>query len=147
RRLTPCHEILESRSSLVLADASTHVCFSEGPYRLEGVRFFAGVPLLAPDDIPVGVVCILGRRPRRTPAEDVMILEQFGRQGSLLLTQLSLGRPESELPGRLGAGMLLRPSLEVLLDAELRLLHQTGGSMEVAVIEVEDPEHVREAIV
>ena len=38
-----------------------------------------------------------------------MILEQIGRQGSLLLRLLALGRPESELPGRLGAGMMLRP--------------------------------------
>jgi CheY-like chemotaxis protein len=55
-KLPPCHEILESRSSLVLGDASKHACFSSGPYRLEGVRFFAGVPLLAPEGLPIGVI-------------------------------------------------------------------------------------------
>jgi CheY-like chemotaxis protein len=145
-RLPPCHEILESRSSLVLADASAHACFSTGPYHLEGVRFFAGVPLLAPEGIPIGVVCLLDSHARKTYAEDLVILEQVGRQGSLLLKRLALGRPESELPGRLGAGMMLRPSLELLVDAELRLLRQNAGSMELAVVEMDDPQQMREAV-
>jgi hypothetical protein len=145
-KLPPCHEILESCSSLVLADASAHACFSTGPYHLEGVRFFAGVPLLAPEGIPIGVVCLLDSHARKTHAEDLVILEQVGRQGSLLLKLLALGRPESELPGRLGAGMMLRPSLELLVDAELRLLRQRTGSMELAVVEMDDPEQMREAV-
>ena len=145
-KLPPCHEILESCSSLVLADASAHACFSTGPYRLEGVRFFAGVPLLAPEGIPIGVVCLIDSQRAEDHAEDLMILEQVGRQGSLLLRLLALGRPESELPGRLGAGMMLRPSLEVLVDAELRLLRQSAGSMELAVVEMDDPEQMREAV-
>ena len=145
-KLPPCHEILESCSSLVLADASVHACFSTGPYRLEGVRFFAGVPLLAPEGIPIGVVCLVDARARKTYAEDLVILEQIGRQGSLLLKLLALGRPESELPGRLGAGMMLRPTLEVLLDAELRLLRQSAGSLELAVVEMDDPQQMREAV-
>jgi CheY-like chemotaxis protein len=145
-KLPPCHEILESCSSLVLADASAHACFSTGPYHLEGVRFFAGVPLLAPEGIPIGVVCLVDSQARKTHAEDLVILEQIGRQGSLLLKLLALGRPESELPGRLGAGMMLRPSLEVLLDAELRLLRQSSGSLELAVVEMDDPQQMREAV-
>ena len=145
-KLSPCREILESNSSLVLADASTHACFSTGPYHLEGVRFFAGVPLLAPEGIAIGVICVLDSHVRRTQAEDLLILEQVGRQGSLLFRLLALGRPESELPGRLGAGMLLRPALEILLDAEMRLLRHAGGSIELAVIEMDEPEHLRQAV-
>jgi CheY-like chemotaxis protein len=145
-RLPPCYEILESCSSLVLADASAHACFSAGPYRLEGVRFFAGVPLLAPEGIPIGVVCLIDSQARRTFAEDLAILEQLGRQGSLLLRLLALGRPESELPGRYGPGLMLRPSLELLVDAELRRLRQSAGSMELAVVEMEDLEQMRQAV-
>ena len=145
-RLPPCHEILESGSSLVLADASAHACFAAGPYRLEGVRFFAGVPLLAPEGVPIGVICLLDSHARRTCAEDLVILEQVGRQGSLLLELLARGRPESELPGRLGAGMMLRPTLEVLVDAELRTLRRGSGSMELAVVEMEDSQQMREAV-
>jgi len=145
-RLPPCHEILESGSSLVLADASAHACFSAGPYRLEGVRFFAGVPLMAPEGDPIGVVCLVDAQARRMYAEDLTILELLGRQGSLLLQLLALGRPESELPGRLGPGMMLRPALEVLVDAELRRLRQSTGSMELAVVEMDDPQQMREAV-
>ena len=146
-RLSPCYEILESRSSLVLADASAHACFSEGPYRLEGTRFFAGVPLLAPEGTPIGVICLLDARPRTTQAEDLLILEQVGRQGSLLLKLLAGGRPESELPGRLGPGLVLRPSLDLMVDAELRMLRKLGGSMELAVVEMDDPQDLRQAVV
>ncbi len=146
-RLPPCHEILESRSSLVLADASSHACFRAGPYRLDGIGFFAGVPLLSPGKDPIGVICIFDPTPRITQAEDLLILEQMGRQGSLLMELLSLGRPDAELPGRFGGGMVLRPSLELLVDAELRLLGRQGGSMELAVVEVDDPSVVREAVI
>src|SRR5262245_24676514 len=144
-KLSPASAILESGSSLVLADASSHACFSSAPYRVEDARFFAGVPLLAAD-IPVGVVCVLDRRARSTSAEDLLILEQLGRQGSILLRLLQLGRPQSEVPGRLGPGMLLRRTLEVLIDAELRLLRQIGGSMELAVVEMDDPQQMRTAV-
>jgi hypothetical protein len=89
---------------------------------------------------------VLDSHARRTDAEDLLILEQVGRQGSLLFRLLALGRPESELPGRLGAGMLLRPSFELLVDAELRLLRRFGGSMELAVLEMDDSQRLREAV-
>ncbi len=146
KRLPPCLEILESGSSLVLADASVHPYFSAEHYRLQGVRFFAGVPLLSPEGDPIGVICLVDAKARRTYAEDLTILEVVGRQGSLLLRLLTLGRPASELPGRLGPGMMLRPSFEVVVDAELRRLHQSSGSMEVAVVEMDDPQQMREAV-
>jgi len=146
-RVPPCYEILESGSSLVLSDASTHRCFSAGPYRLEGIRFFAGVPLMAPEGIPIGVICLLDAHARTSHAEDLLILEQVGSQGSLLLKLLALGRPKSEFPGRLGPGLMLRPSLELIVDAEIRLLRKIGGSMELAVMELDDPEELREVVV
>lgn len=146
-RLPPCQEILESGSSLVLADACTSPCFSSGPYKLEGIRFFAGVPLVAPTKVPIGVVCILDPQARQTLAEDLVILEQVGRQGSLLLRMLAMNSPESQLPGRLGAGMMLRPSLQLVLDAEVRMLRKLGGSLELAVVEMEEPEQMRELVV
>jgi hypothetical protein len=64
-----------------------------------------------------------------------------------LLKLLALGRPESELPGRLGPGLVLRPSLDLMVDAELRLLRKIGGSMELAVVQMDDPQQLREAVV
>jgi len=101
---------------------------------------------MAPEGDPIGVVCLVDAQARRMYAEDLTILELLGRQGSLLLQLLALGRPESELPGRLGPGMMLRPALEVLVDAELRRLRQSTGSMELAVVEMDDPQQMREAV-
>ena len=63
-----------------------------------------------------------------------------------MLELLELERPAAELPGRLGAGMLLRPSLELMINAELRLLEQQGGSMELAVVETDAPQAIREVV-
>jgi hypothetical protein len=104
------------------------------------------VPLFAREGVPIGVVCVLDSQARKADAEDLLILEQLGRQGSLLLQMLALGREENELPGRYGAGMVLRPTLEVMVDAELRLLRQYGGSLSLALIELNDVEPVRQRI-
>jgi hypothetical protein len=42
---------------------------------------------------------------------------------------------------------MLRPSVDLLVDAELRLLRRHGGSMELAVVEMNDPQELREAVV
>jgi len=91
-------------------------------------------------------VCIFDPQPRQTRAEDLLILEQVGRQGSILLRMLAMQSPKSQLPGRLGAGMMLRPTLEVILDAEVRTLRKLGGSIELAVVELEDPARMRELV-
>jgi CheY-like chemotaxis protein len=137
-KLPQCYEVLETGASLVLADASNHPCCPAGPAGLGVVRFFAGVPLLAPEGTPVGVLCVLDARPRAIAAEDLLILEHFGRLGSSILSLLARGRPESELPDRFGPGVWARDTFALLSDAEARLLHRSGGSMDLAVIEVDD---------
>src|SRR5262249_462837 len=47
----------------------------------------------------------------------------------------------------LGPGLVLRPSLDLMVDAELRMLRKLGGSMELAVVEMDDPEELRQAVV
>ena len=42
--------------------------------------------------------------------------------------------------------MMLRSPLELVVDAELRRLRQSTGSMELAVVEMDEPEWMREAV-
>jgi hypothetical protein len=110
------------------------------------VRFFAGVPLQATGGVTVGVGALIDARPRTIHAEDLIILEFFGRRGSALLQTLALGAGEADLPGRFGPGVLVRNAFETTLDAELRLLARVGGSIELAIVELDDTRGLAEAM-
>jgi CheY-like chemotaxis protein len=146
QKVPQSYEVLETGSSLIFADAAQHPCFAAGPSGGDCVRFFAGVPLRTVDDVPVGVVCAFDQQPRQFYADDLVILEQFGRRGSALLDLLARGRFDQELPGILGAGLLARVTFELLLDAEARILRRAGGSLEIIVVELHEVEAARTVV-
>jgi twitching motility two-component system response regulator PilH len=145
RSLPEAYEVLETGSSLVLPDASAHPFESVGQ-ALGGIRFFVGVPLMVSERIPVGVICFFKPEPLQLEAEDLSIIQLFGRRGSTLLSQLADGRPTHELAGRYGSGILPRTVFERLLDIELHLLSRLGGTMALAVMDVTAVSEVRSAI-
>ena len=55
----------------------------------EGLRFYAGAPLIAPGGFAVGVLCALDHQPRTLTADQLEALETIARQ---VITQLELRR-------------------------------------------------------
>jgi CheY-like chemotaxis protein len=141
-RLPQSYEIVETKTSLVIPDASMNPFFATALGKVAGVRFFAGVPVLAPDKTPIGVLCVLDAQPRAMAAEDLLILEHFGSIASSRM--LTLERAESE-PDR-GPAVWDRETFTLLIDAEARLLHRDGGSMELDMVEVDDLRTVSAAL-
>lgn len=79
------HAILE-RSAMVIEDATEDPRFSDNPL-VTGemhVRFYAGVPVFA-NDLPIGTVCVIDRKPRTLDAGQILALEALARQVSSLL--------------------------------------------------------------
>jgi len=144
-RMAYCLEVIESGSSLVLADASTHPSFAAFGRSLRGIRFFAGVPIVSSEGVTFGVLCLFESKPRTFEAEDLLILEQLGRRGSLLMEALAAGRPTERGWGP-SPGLVAPSTFECLLDAELRLLGRQGGSIEVAVVEMDDPTRLSDVV-
>jgi CheY-like chemotaxis protein len=140
-RLPYCYEIIETGSSLVLADAAAHPSFAPAGEALRGIRFFAGAPLVAPGGIPIGVACLFDHDPRSFEAEDLMIVEHWSRRGSWLMKALASGQ---SITGHWAPapGVVISSTLELVLDAELRLLGRQGGSLELAVFELNEPSHI-----
>jgi CheY-like chemotaxis protein len=134
--LPACREVLATGSSLVLADAGHHPCFATAAS--QGVRFFAGVPLHTAERVAVGVVCLFDPDARQFCADDLVMLEQFGRRGSALLDLVARGCYDRDVPGMLGPGLLSGTSFALLVDAETRILRRRGGSLEIAVVELGD---------
>ena len=77
--------------TLVVHDADTDPRITEDPtlIRAEGVRFYAGAPLIASDGFNLGTLCITDTRPRTMSDEEVLVLENLA---ALVLHEMELRR-------------------------------------------------------
>jgi CheY-like chemotaxis protein len=141
--LPPGYEVLETGSALVLPDASTHPSF--GGLALGGIRYFMGVPVHGPSGVPVGVMCLFDDQPRDVEAEDLITLQELGRNSSAVLALLARGDPAG-FTTRLGGGVWPRTIFEHVLDCELRLLWRQGGTLTLAMMIASDMDVVREVM-
>lgn len=86
------HALLQSEL-MVVADTTADIRFARNPLVTaeDGLRFYAGALLVAPDGLPIGTVCVLDRVPRPEGITDLqrMTLGVLARQ---VMTQLELRR-------------------------------------------------------
>ncbi|MDF1586245.1 sensor domain-containing phosphodiesterase [Marinimicrococcus flavescens] len=83
------------------------------------IRFYAGVPLVSPEGLPLGTLCVLDRRPRRLEPAELALL---GDLAGLVMDQLELRRAGQramgELEERRRVEEELRESERLLLEAQ-----------------------------
>lgn len=129
----PALAVFETGSVLVLPDMLAHPSFCTAS-RLDGTRCFVGVPLVI-DGVSVGVLCTVATEPVDLQPEDLTLLRLFSDLATAVLCGSANGRTSSELPTRYGPGIAVPSMFEEMLDAELRLLDNHGGSIELAVLD------------
>jgi len=80
------HAILQS-DLMVVPDALQDERFAQSPLVNSDpkVRFYAGMPLFSPKDLPLGTLCVYDRVPRELSAEQSEALRALARQVILLL--------------------------------------------------------------
>lgn len=82
-----CRYVLAHRQPLVITDLLADAAWADTAGRLNGVRFYAGVPLTTRAGHTVGTLCIGDYRPRTLSARQRLALDALGRQA---MSQLEL---------------------------------------------------------
>ena len=81
------HAILDPGNVMVVPDATADERFYDNPLvtNEEGIRFYAGAPLLSSEGYAVGTLCVFGSEPQRLEEFQVFALHALSRQVAQLL--------------------------------------------------------------
>jgi two-component system, sensor histidine kinase len=76
------HAILEPQELLEIPDALEDVRFAGNPLVQGGIRirFYAGAPLVNPEGVPFGTICVIDQKPRQLTTEQRRALKSLARQ-------------------------------------------------------------------
>jgi GAF domain-containing protein len=66
---------------IVIEDLARDRRFANNPLLKEhGIRFYAGVPLLAPNGQPIGSLCLMDMKPRQLTEREKRLLEEYANE-------------------------------------------------------------------
>jgi len=90
------HAILRPAQPMVVNDATRDARFATNPLVTSDpqIRFYLGVPLVTPEHLALGTLCVIDRVPRQPTSEEMKALSALSRQ---VVVQLELRRVASEL--------------------------------------------------
>jgi len=87
-----CGYTILSNEMLIVEDATLDPRFASNPLVTaeNGIRFYAGAPLIDHDGLGMGSVCVIDSRPRHLAPEQEATLRRLARQAAVLLAQRRL---------------------------------------------------------
>ncbi|RNF28459.1 diguanylate phosphodiesterase [Massilia aurea] len=103
RLRAPCAEVADTAHVLVVPDLLENAYFRDSKLAADGIRFYAGAPLVTSDGFALGAMCVLGTEPRQVTEAESQALQDLA---TMVMTQIelqhALGRidPVSGLPNR-----------------------------------------------
>jgi len=90
-----CGHVVAMNQMMVIEDLARDRRFANNPLiKTNGFRFYAGVPLLAPNGQPVGALCLLDVKPRRFTEREMRLLQEYASE----VTEEIANRASSEDP-------------------------------------------------
>ena len=80
------HAILQD-DVFIIPDSSKDDRFFDNPLAVDAphVQFYAGAPLLSPDGMPIGTICVIDSKPRNLTREQIAALKALSNQVTRLL--------------------------------------------------------------
>lgn len=81
REMAFCSHALLEKDMLEVPDLQIDDRFKNSPYvtQVDGLRFYAGAPLMAPDGLPLGTICVVDIKPRELSAAQRESLKALAR--------------------------------------------------------------------
>lgn len=81
RSISFCTHAIMSRELLVVPDATQDARFSTNPDVVNppNIRFYAGMPILSPSQVPLGSLCVVDHEPREIDARQRECLRTLAR--------------------------------------------------------------------
>ncbi len=126
-----CRDVLESHASLVLPDLSAFPALAAKQGKLQ-VRSFAAVPPLTPVGVACGALCAFDELPKKLDADDLAIMELFGRRVTQIMRQPVPRLSESAVFEV--EDVLSRLAFVEVLGIELRRAQRSGGFIELGAL-------------
>jgi GAF domain-containing protein len=81
RNLSVCGHVVAKNQVIVIEDLARDRRFANNPLLKEhGIRFYAGVPLLAPNGQPVGSLCLMDLKPRQLTEREKRLLQEYANE-------------------------------------------------------------------
>jgi len=87
RSVSFCTHAIQQRDLYVVPDARDHATFRDNPFVAaeNGIRFYAGAPLVTPQGYALGTLCVVDKVPRTLTPEQVEALRALRRQAEAQL--------------------------------------------------------------
>ncbi|MEA5601697.1 sensor domain-containing diguanylate cyclase [Nostoc sp. UHCC 0252] len=128
------HAILQAEDILVVPNAIKDDRFANNPL-VKGnfkIRFYAGAPLVTPNGLPIGTLCVMDIIPRQLSYQQLDALRRLTRQAiaQMELIQEVRNRKESEMEGRQLSltdeltGLHNRRGFFVMAEQQLKIAHR-----------------------
>lgn len=138
RELAICnHTILQHELITTIADIGSDTRFKDSPFAAgeDPIRFYAGIPVLGPNKLPVGTLCLMDRRSLVLSPEQAAQLRDLAAilENLLLLRLLSLNDHLT--------GVYNRRTFDEMFDREWRRAYRLVQPLTVLLIE---PDYVTE---
>lgn len=79
RKDSLCSLTILSKEPLIIEDASLSNCFKDNPFvsAENGIKFYAGVPLITRDGYHIGALCVVDIKPRTFSTKDILLLTEI----------------------------------------------------------------------
>jgi diguanylate cyclase (GGDEF)-like protein len=138
---SPCARVVERDAPLTVADASEDKAFKDHPFvRGNGVRFYAGMPLVPADAVPIGALAVMDRVPRTLDAAQTESLATIARQ---IAVELEVRRQAIR---DASTGVFNRRYLEETLEREVRRAERLSVPLGLVLLNVTAPADVPRAL-
>jgi len=126
---TPCSLVTDSDSTdvLVVEDMLQHPALRTSMLASEGIRFYAGAPLITRDGYRLGAMCVLGTAPRTVTGEETALLKDMA---AMVMAQIEL----QHALGRLDSFSGLPNRTQFIEDFDDFCLDRPPGTRHVAVV-------------